>query len=63
MTRSMISLKILIFCLTIVNLSNSAFASSEDLELQTVVVVFRHGDRAPIDMYPNDPYKVNIFEK
>uniref|UniRef100_A0A6I8RRU2 acid phosphatase n=1 Tax=Xenopus tropicalis TaxID=8364 RepID=A0A6I8RRU2_XENTR len=29
--------------------------------LTFVVVVFRHGDRAPIDTYPNDPYKEKIW--
>ena len=30
------------------------------LTLSNVVVLYRHGDRTPIDTYPNDPYKVQI---
>ena len=27
------------------------------LELEFVNVLYRHGDRTPIDPYPNDPFK------
>ncbi len=26
-------------------------------QLEFVMVLYRHGDRTPIDVYPNDPYK------
>ncbi|CAG9830934.1 unnamed protein product [Diabrotica balteata] len=32
-------------------------AKGEEDKLNGVVVIYRHGDRTPVDPYPNDPYK------
>ena len=35
----------------------------EETELVQVQIVFRHGDRTPIDTYPGNPYNWSIWEQ
>ena len=44
-----------LFLVLVLALSSAEETASADLEF--VMVIFRHGDRTPIDPYPNDPYK------
>lgn len=32
-------------------------AAGDDLEVVFATVIYRHGDRTPVDTYPTDPYK------
>ncbi|CAL1281710.1 unnamed protein product [Larinioides sclopetarius] len=51
--------QLLLFVLTWILLLGQAF--SEENKLLFVQILFRHGDRAPIDLYPNDPNPPSVW--
>ncbi|KAG8567821.1 hypothetical protein GDO81_013785 [Engystomops pustulosus] len=56
MLAELLSSCLLVFCSTLV------LADSSVNNLTFVVVVYRHGDRSPIDTYPTDPYKDTVWD-
>ncbi|GFR32876.1 testicular acid phosphatase homolog [Trichonephila clavata] len=52
--------RLLLFALAWVLLLEIAI-SKENTKLLFVQILFRHGDRAPIDLYPNDPNPVSVW--
>lgn len=53
------SFHVLVFFLGLLSLSEC----HEDTEPVLVQIVFRHGDRTPVTVYPNDPNKESIWQK
>jgi hypothetical protein len=62
MNRKFYSIILLLALLAFFGNTYSISDRDDDTQLELLQIVFRHGDRTPVVVYPNDPYNVSYWD-